>query len=107
MNELFSLNINNEFMSNTISALAVRGKFGQMLKQIENERKSFVIERRGQPKAVILGIKDYIKLASPEPEILAAIGFQSEKNKTNRLTMDQIDAVIKEARQKNKKDAAA
>lgn len=95
-------------MTNTISALALRNKFGQMLKQIEKERRSFVVEKRGQPKAVILSIKDYIRLAAPEPAILATIGRESKRNKTSRLTTKQIDAEIQEARRhKIKKHAAA
>ena len=33
-----------------------------------------MIEKRGAPKAVLLGIRDYVRLAAPEPEVLRAIG---------------------------------
>jgi hypothetical protein len=32
-----------------------------------------VIEKRGVPKAVLLRIRDYVRLAAPEPEVLRII----------------------------------
>lgn len=89
-------------MTNVISALAARNRFGQILRQVEKERRSFVVEKRGSPKAVILSIRDYIKLKAPEPEILRAIGEQSKRNKTDRMSMKQIDAIIQEVRKSKK-----
>jgi prevent-host-death family protein len=53
-----------------VSALRVRSNFGKLLKQVEDERSSLVIEKRGTPKAVLLSIRDYVRLAAPEPEVL-------------------------------------
>jgi PHD/YefM family antitoxin component YafN of YafNO toxin-antitoxin module len=70
---------------------------------VEDERRSLVIEKRGTPRAVLLSIRDYVKLAAPEPEILRIIGEESERNQTNTLTSRQIDQVIKASRARKKK----
>ena len=64
---------------------------------------ALVIEKRGTPKAVLLSIRDYVKLAAPEPEVLRIIGEESERNGTNTLTSRQIDQVIKATRAQKKK----
>ncbi|HEX5430353.1 MAG TPA: type II toxin-antitoxin system Phd/YefM family antitoxin [Bryobacteraceae bacterium] len=85
-------------MSNVISALTARSQFGQILKQVEQQRRSFVIEKRGAPKAVLLGIEDYIRLAAPEPDVLKTIGEGSTRRGTDKLPQRQIDRAIKAAR---------
>jgi prevent-host-death family protein len=86
-----------------ISALRARANFGKLLSRVEDERRSLVIEKRGTPRAVLLSIRDYVKLAAPEPEILKIIGEESERNRTNTLTSRQIDQVIKATRAHKKK----
>jgi prevent-host-death family protein len=86
-----------------VSALRARANFGKLLSRVDDERRSLVIEKRGTPRAVLLSIRDYVKLAAPEPEVLRIIGEESERNRTNTLTSRQIDQVIKATRAQNKK----
>lgn len=81
-----------------VSALRARTHFGELLRRVEDERRSLVIEKRGTPKAVLLSIRDYVRLATPEPAILRAIGEASRKRGTDRLTGPQIDDVIRAVR---------
>ena len=81
-----------------VSALSARTGFGALLRRVEDEHRSLVIEKRGVPKAVLLSIRDYVRLAAPEPEVLKAIGEESRRNRTDKLTSRQIDRVIKAAR---------
>src|ERR1700748_2700076 len=81
-----------------VSALSARANFGKLLDRVDDERRSLVIEKRGTPKAVLMSIRDYVKLAAPEPEVLRIIGEESERNGTNTLTTRQIDQVIKATR---------
>jgi prevent-host-death family protein len=78
-----------------ISALQARSNFGQLLQRVADERRSLVIEKRGVPRAVLLSIRDYVKLAAPEPEILRIVGEESVKNGTSELTQREINRVIK------------
>ena len=86
-----------------VSALRARANFGKLLRRVDDERRSLVIEKRGTPKAVLLSIRDYVKLAAPEPEILKLIGEESERNGTSQMTTRQIDQVVKASRATRKK----
>ena len=67
-----------------------------------------MVERRGSPKAIILSVADYVRLAAPEPEILRIVGEESKRKGTNRLSMQQIDSIVRETRrEKRGKNAAA
>jgi len=84
----------------TVSALQARANFGALLNQVEGEGCSLVIEKRGTPRAVLLSLADYVKLAAPEPEVLRIIGEESKRKGTNRLTSRQIDQVIRSTRER-------
>src|SRR5437879_7729018 len=81
-----------------VSALSARIGFGKLLRRVEDEHRSLVIEKRGTPKAVLLSIRDYVRLAAPEPEVLKIIGEESRRKGTDKLTSRQIDHVIQAAR---------
>ena len=81
-----------------VSALNARTGFGKLLRRVEEEHRSLVIEKRGTPKAVLLCIRDYVRLAAPEPEVLRVIGKESQRKGTDKLTSRQIDEEIKAAR---------
>jgi prevent-host-death family protein len=86
-----------------VSALHARANFGRLLRRVEEERRSLVIEKRGTPKAVLLSIRDYVRLAAPEPEVLRLIGEEAQRSGTNRLTPRQIDQVIRATRAQKSK----
>jgi prevent-host-death family protein len=95
-----SASSNNEIV---IPALRARASFGQLLDRVSVDGRSLVIEKRGTPRAVLLSLRDYVKLAAPESEILKIIGEESIRNKTNLLTSRQIDREIKAGRAERKK----
>ena len=81
-----------------VTALDARAHFGKLLRRIEEEGRSLVIEKRGRPRAVLLSIRDYVRLALPEPEVLRVLGKESKNKGTNRLSTARIDQIIKSAR---------
>ena len=52
---------------------------------------------------MLLSIRDYVKLAAPEPEVLRAIGEESRRKGTDKLTSRQIDQIIKATRAQKRK----
>ena len=82
-----------------VSALRARTNFGKLLQRVEVERRSLVIEKRGAPRAILLSIRDYVRLAAPEPDVLTIIGGESKVKGTDALNSQQIDNIIKTARQ--------
>ena len=45
-----------------VSAVTARTGFGKLLRRVEDEHRSLVIEKRGTPRAVLLSIRDYVRL---------------------------------------------
>jgi prevent-host-death family protein len=86
-----------------VSALSARANFGKLLDRVADERGSLVIEKRGTPKAVLLSIHDYVKLAAPEPEVLRVLGEESKRNGTHKMSQRQIDREIKAYRAQKKR----
>ena len=86
-----------------VSALRARTNFGNLLRRVEDERRSLIIEKRGTPRAVLLSIRDYVRLAAPEPEVLRISGEGSKAKGTNNLSSQQIDRIIKDTRAKKTK----
>jgi len=81
-----------------VSALSARSNFGRLLRRVDDERRSLVIEKRGTPKPILLSIRDYVRLAAPEPEVLRILGEESERSGTSALTTRRIDQIITAAR---------
>src|SRR5438309_91065 len=86
-----------------VPALRARANFGNLLRRVEDERRSLVIEKRGTPRAVLLSIRDYVRLAAPEPEVLRIIGEESKAKSTDNLSSQQIDRIIRATRAKKTK----
>ncbi len=86
-----------------VSALRARANFGKLLSRVEDEGRSLVIEKRGTPRAVLLSIRDYVRLAAPEPDVLRIVGEEARRNGTSSLTSRQIDKVIKLSRAQRSK----
>src|SRR5260370_16785302 len=80
-----------------ISALRARSSFGKLLNRVDKESRSLVIEKRGTPRAILLSIRDYVRLAAPEPEVLRAIGEESSRKCTPPLSSPHIDPTLQPA----------
>lgn len=85
-----------------ISALAARANFGNLLRRVEDEGGSVVIEKRGRPRAVLIGLRDYVRLAAPEPEVLRVIGQESLRKGTSKISSRQIEKIIGATRSKRR-----
>lgn len=89
--------------SRVVSSMAARANFGKLLDRVATERKSLVIKRRGAPNAVLLSVRDYVRLAAPEPEVLRILGEEAERNGTSALTPGQINRIVHTARSQKTK----
>lgn len=81
-----------------VTALDARANFGKLLRRVEDEGRLLVTEKRGSPRAVLLSIRDYVRLAVPEPEVLRVIGMEAKQKGTNRLSATEIARIVKAAR---------
>jgi prevent-host-death family protein len=90
-------------MTNVVSALTARTQLGQIIKRATQKNERFVIDRRGEPVAIIMSVKDYVDTIAPAPEWLANIQAASKRRGTSKLAMRQIDSVVAEARRERSK----
>ncbi len=86
-----------------VTALDARAHFGKLLRRVEDKGRSLVIEKRGSPRAVLLSIRDYVRLAVPEPEVLRVIGKESKRKGTDKLSTTQIDRIVTAARRSRRR----
>ena len=93
-------------MTNVVSALTARTQFGQILRRVRQKNERFLVDRRGEPQAIIMSIDDYIDTFAPTPEWLKAIGAEAKRKGLNKLTMRQIDAEIAAARKERRQKTA-
>ena len=78
-----------------ISALAARTQLGQIMRRARLEQARFVIDRRGEPQVVIMGIKDFLKTIAPEKKVLAAIRADARKKGKDKLSLREINREIR------------
>lgn len=78
-----------------VSALAARTQFGQIMRRAKNDHMRFVVDRRGEPQVVIMGIKDFLRTIAPEKKVLAVIRLSARKKGKHKLSMRQIDREIR------------
>src|SRR5438128_11598471 len=92
-------------MPRVITALTARTQFGQILRRAGRQQERFIVDRRGNPEVVIMGLKDFLKTIAPEPEVLRAIRAEAKRNKTSCMTNREINREIsayrRERKQKN------
>lgn len=90
-------------MTKVISALTARTQFGQIMDRAEKNKERFIVDRRGKPRVVIMGIKDYIDSIAPAPDWLKKAWETSQREGLDKLTMREIDAEIRSYRQERRR----
>ena len=98
LDSLFNRNKKSMNGGIVVTALDARRDFGRLLRRAEGEGRSLVIVKRGGPCAVLLSIRDYVRLAVPEPEVFRIVGQESKRRGMNRLSVRQIEQIVKVAR---------
>ena len=78
-----------------ISALAARTQLGQIMRRTRLEQTRFIVDRRGEPQIVIMGIKDFLRTIGPEKKILAAIRADARKKGKDKLSLREINREIR------------
>ena len=95
-------------MPRVITAVTARTQLGQILRRAGRQQERFIVDRRGNPEVVIMGLKDFLRTIVPEPEVLRAIRAEARRNKTSKFSNRQIDREISAyRRERRRKDAKA
>ena len=85
-------------MPNVVSALTARTQFGQIIRRVKEKNERFVVDRRGEPQAVIMSIKDYLETIAPAPAWLKRSWQSSKRTGVSRMSMRDIDSEIRRYR---------
>ena len=52
-----------------MTALQARTNFGKLLQVVADQRRALVIEKRGVPRAILLSVRDSVRLAAQSPKL--------------------------------------
>ena len=85
-------------MPNVVSALTARTQLGQIIRRTTQNNERFLIERRGEPSAIIMSLKDYVDTIAPAPKWLKEIQTGARRRGLDKLKMRDIDSIVTEAR---------
>jgi len=87
-----------EPMTKNVSALIARTQFGQILERVSQGQERFLVTKKGEAKAIILGIEDFMRSLMQTPESLADLQDQAKKSGANKLSLEDIEREIREVR---------
>jgi prevent-host-death family protein len=82
----------------SLPALVARTQFGRILERVSQRGDRFLVTKKGEVKAVILGLEDFLRSVVKTPKSPAALQAQAKKRGTDRLTPEEIEAEIAELR---------
>lgn len=85
-------------MPKVVSALTARTQFGQIMKRASENSERFLVGRRGAPKIIIMGLRDYIDTIAPAPNWLKAVQSDAKSKGLDKLSMREIDDIIADTR---------
>ncbi len=86
-----------------VPALTARTQFGQILKRVRTNRERFVVDRRGEPQAVIMGVEDYLRNFVKRPAALNRIRQEAKVKRLDRLSLREINLEITGYRRKRRR----
>ncbi|MBI3327389.1 MAG: type II toxin-antitoxin system Phd/YefM family antitoxin [Nitrospinae bacterium] len=81
-------------VTESIPACIARTQFGQILERVSRKRERFLVTKKGEAKAVVLGVEDFLQAIVKTPKSLAALQEQAQKSRASRLTLEEIEAEI-------------
>src|SRR3712207_5069631 len=84
----------DQVMTKNVPAFIARTQFGQILERVSQNNERFVVTKKGEAKAIILGVEDFLRATAQAPDSLAALQRQAQKSGASRLTLEEIEEEI-------------
>jgi prevent-host-death family protein len=85
-----------------IPALTARTQLGQILRRVRQNQERFVVDKRGEPQAVIMSVEEYLRNFARKPGALARIQREAKSKKLNLLPLREINLEIKRYRRQHR-----
>ena len=73
-----------------LSALIARTQLGQVLERTSNNSERFLITRRGEAAAVIIGVDDFVRNVVRKPRLLRRLAGQAALSGASQMPLEQI-----------------
>jgi len=86
-----------------VPALTARTQLGQILKRVRQNKERFVVDRRGEPQAVIMSVEEYLKTFAKRVSVLEEVRQAAKAKSLDRLTLPTINQEIKRYRRERRK----
>lgn len=83
-----------------VPALTARTQLGQILKRVRQNNERFVVDKRGEPQAVIMSVEEYLKNFGRPPRVLEQIRRAAKKK--GAVSMRAINLEIKRYRRERR-----
>ncbi len=91
-----------QIMTKNVPAFIARTQFGQILERVSQNNERFVVTKKGEAKAVILGVEDFLQAIAQTPESLVVLQREAQKRGANRFTLEEIEKEIDGVRRSKK-----
>ena len=85
-------------MTKNVPAFIARTQFGQILERVSQNQERFVVTKKGEAKAIILGVEDFMRAIAEPPAALIALQQQAKKASADKLTLEEIEKEIEAVR---------
>jgi prevent-host-death family protein len=79
-----------------VPALTARTQLGQILRRVKQNKERFVVDRRGEPQAVIMSVEEYLENFGRAPGVLQQIRISAMNRR--KISMRTINMEIKRSR---------
>jgi len=93
-------------VTKSIPAFIARTQFGQIMERVSQNRERFLVTKKGEAKAVILGVEDFLQAIVKTPKSLTTLQEQAQKRGADTLTLEEIEAEIAAVRRGKAKPKA-
>lgn len=89
-----------------ISAMAARSQFRELLRRAKEDDERFIVGQRGEPQAVIMGIRDFLETIAPETAVLSQIRAAAVKSGRSEMSIREINREIRASRKERRSGGA-
>ena len=90
-------------MTKNVPAFIARTQFGQILERVSRNGERFVVTKKGEAKAVILGVEDFLQAVVQPTASLVALQSEAKKSGAQKLSLEEIEKEIDAVRRNSKK----
>jgi len=85
-----------------VPALTARTQLGQILERVRHNKERFVVDRRGEPQAVIMSVEEYLRNFARTPGVLTKIRRAAKSKGQVSMPLRTINVEIKRYRRERR-----